>query len=37
MKDEIELDESLEGEKGEATTFPLSCMWWALVLILLLV
>ena len=37
MWDETDLVESLEGEEGAATTFPLSCAWWALVLSLLLV
>jgi hypothetical protein len=32
----MDFAESLEGEEGEATIFPLSCMWWALVLSLLL-
>jgi hypothetical protein len=36
MRDEIDLAESLEGEEGEATTFSLSCMWWASILRLLL-
>jgi hypothetical protein len=36
MQDETDLDESLEGEEGETTNFPLSCIWWALVLTLLL-
>ena len=37
MQDETDLVESLEGEEGEATTFPLSCMWWASILSLFLV
>ena len=36
MRDETDLAESLEGEEGETTTFPLSCAWWASVLSLLL-
>jgi hypothetical protein len=36
MWDEINLVESLEGEEGARTTFPLSCIWWASVLSLLL-
>jgi hypothetical protein len=36
MQDETDLAESLEGEEGETTTFPLSCVWWALILSLLL-
>ena len=36
MGDERDLAESLEGEEGAATTFPLSCAWWASVLSLLL-
>jgi hypothetical protein len=36
MQDEIDLAESLEGEEGTTTTFPLSYMWWASVLSLLL-
>jgi hypothetical protein len=32
MQDERDLVESLEGEDGATTTFPLSCMWWDLVL-----
>ena len=32
----MDLAESLEGEEGEATTFSLSCMWWASVLSLFL-
>jgi len=35
--DDMDLVESLEGEEGAATAFPLSCMWWDLVLSLLLV
>jgi hypothetical protein len=34
MCDETDLAESLEGEEGEATTFPFSCMWWASILII---
>jgi hypothetical protein len=37
MQDEMDLVESLEGEEGATTTFPLSCVWWASVLSLLLV
>ena len=36
MRDEMDLAESLKGEEGATTTFPLSCAWWALVLSLLL-
>jgi hypothetical protein len=36
MRDETDLAESLEGEEGAATVFPLSCAWWASVLSLLL-
>jgi len=36
MWDETDLDESLEGEEGAATTFPLSCMCCDSVLSLLL-
>jgi hypothetical protein len=36
IQDDIDLAESLEGEEGETTTFPLSSMWWASVLILFL-
>jgi hypothetical protein len=32
MRDETYLVESLEGEEGETSTFPLSCMWWDSVL-----
>jgi hypothetical protein len=32
----MDLAESLEGEEGETSYFPLSCMWWALVLSLFL-
>jgi hypothetical protein len=32
IRDDTDLVESLEGEEGEATTFPLSCMWWASIL-----
>jgi hypothetical protein len=37
MRDEMDLAESLEGEEGEATTFPLSGACWALVFNLFLV
>jgi hypothetical protein len=36
MRDETDLVESLEGEEGVTTIFPLSCAWWASVLSLLL-
>ena len=36
MWDKMVLFESLEGEEGEESNFPLSCMWWASVLSLLL-
>jgi hypothetical protein len=36
MRDETYLVESLEGEEGATIDFPLSCMWWASVLSLLL-
>jgi hypothetical protein len=36
MRDEKVLDESIEGEEGVTTNFPLSCIWWALVLSLFL-
>jgi hypothetical protein len=36
MQDETDLVESLEGEEGEATIFPFSCMWWDSVLSLFL-
>jgi hypothetical protein len=35
--DDTDLAESLEGEEGAATTFPLSCIWRALILSLFLV
>ena len=28
MRDETDLSESLEGEEGATSNFPLSCMWW---------
>jgi hypothetical protein len=37
IHDDTDLVESLEGEEGEATTFPLSCIWRASVLSLFLV
>jgi hypothetical protein len=37
MQDEIDLAESLEGEEGATTNFPLSGAWWASVFNLLLV
>jgi hypothetical protein len=37
MRDETDLAESLEGEEGTTTTFPLSCAWWDSVLSLLIV
>jgi hypothetical protein len=37
MQDETDLAESLEGEEGVATDFPLSSAWWASFFSLLLV
>jgi hypothetical protein len=37
IRDDTNLDESLEGEEGETTTFPLLCMWWDSILSPLLV
>jgi hypothetical protein len=36
IRDDTDLIESLKGEEGETTTFPLPCVWWASILILFL-
>jgi hypothetical protein len=36
MQDETDLTESLEGEEGEISTFPLSCVLWVSILSLFL-
>jgi hypothetical protein len=36
MQEDMDLEESFEGEEGETTDFPLSGAWWASVFNLLL-